>query len=283
MSLYKAERGVEEPKGERVKRPEYTLVTNFWNERGNIEGLMANIAAQSRRPKHWVWIDDGSVNGGSKEVKVIADMFDLPISIYQPVRPKNEGDLMSIGKAWNGVLPSLKALHKADYLAIAAVDDRFPQHYFEFIMDYLDIYPTVGVASGQAKGEKRFRHMPQGGGKVITWAIFEAIEKVWDLAPDTFFNIKAMALGYRPEALSNPLTMMKSAPSTPRVGRKLGRNLHYCGNSIITTLFKTVRLRDLDVLRGHLERRGQEQCEDPDIRYYYSKRRILKSIFRRGI
>lgn len=257
---------------------DYLLVTSFWNEKGNIEGLMANIANQNKPPKHWVWIDDGSTDGGSEEIRVLADKFDLPITIYYPMEPKIKGDLLSIGKAWDKVLPDLKTLHKTDYLAVGTVDDRYPPQYFEYLVDYLDNHPTTGVVSGQAMGERRYKHMPQGGGKVIKWDVIDTIEKVWNLAPDTFFNIKAMGLGFEAEALWDLAVQVESAPTTPKVGRKLGYRLYYCGNSMITALFKTFSLRDIGVIKGYFESRGKEQCDDPDVRYYYSKRRIIKSV-----
>ena len=247
----------------------YTLVTNFWNEAGNIAPFIENIAQQTLQPKHWLFIDDGSIQNCMQEILDAAEGHNLKnIYYYYAEPPKPEGDKTTIGVAWNKALPTLRHL-KADYLAVADVDTRFPLDYFEYIISSMQ--PSFGAASGYVKGESRYHHMPMGGGKVVRWEIFDSIKEFWDLEPDTFFNIKSMVLGYWNHILS---IEVNSRPTTPRSGKDLAYRLHYCGNSWLVALRKRV-------LREFLRLVGTEQTKDPDARYYYSKRRIIKTLLTR--
>lgn len=259
---------------------EYILVTNYWNEHGNLRPLIEHIAEQTIRPVEWLFIDDGTpmslaVDCNSEIMEACAK-FDISAHyIYNPPS-KERGDKLTIGRAWNKALPFIKEA-KANYLAVTDIDARFPREYFAAMMVYLNTHPHVGVAAGHINGERRYDHMPMGVGKVVRWRIIEQIEEFWDLASDTFFNIKSMALGFINKSLD---IMVESGKTTPRMGHDIAHRLQYCGNSWLTAFFKALRLRDSKVLTHFLRlRRRAHQCEDPDVRYYYSKRRILKSLF----
>lgn len=259
---------------------DYILVTNFWNEAGNIRPAIENIAQQAKPPREWFFIDDGSPEeAGDKahsEIMKAGDEFGIKTHYWYVFPMKANGDKYNIGKAWNVVIGVLKEL-KTDYLGVADLDTRFPSDYFEIMVECLDTRPHVGAVAGRMVGEKRYQHMPMGGGKLVRWEIFEDIEEFWNFVPDTFLNIKSLAKGFKNAVLE---VVVEGRKSTPRYGRELGYRLYYCGNSVVTALFKTLRLRDFGVIKGFLASRGKEQCTDPDVRYYYSKKRILKSAFR---
>jgi hypothetical protein len=261
---------------------DYILVTNFWNEFSNIRPSIKNISAQTIIPRDWLFIDDGSPEFAAKEARdeILSAGADYGLNVhYSYSSPmKLVGDKYSIGKAWNSMIPLIKEM-KTDYIGIVDLDTQFEYDYFEQCMKHLNHNPSIGVVAGSMKGEYRHKHMPLGGGKLIRWEIFENIGLFWNLAPDTFFNIKSLAMGYKNDIIDN--LFIEGEPTTPRIGRDLGYRLYYCGNSIFTALFKTLHTRDLGILIGFLASRGKKQCEDPDIRYYYSKRRILKSLFNR--
>jgi glycosyltransferase involved in cell wall biosynthesis len=249
----------------------YTLVTNFWNEKGNLAPFIENIAKQTLQPKHWLFIDDGSIQDCVQEILGACEEHDLKqVHYFYAEPPKPEGDKTTIGLAWNKALDTIRAL-RSDYLAVADVDTRFESDYFWRLVNMLDNRKDVGAISGGVKGERRYRYMPMGGGKVIRWEILDSIKEFWNLEPDTFFNIKSMSLGYvnsvRPILVESRLT-------TPRSGKDLAYRLHYCGNSWIVALRKGVLGEFL-----RLRRNGVEQTTDPDARYYYSKRRIIKTLF----
>jgi len=248
----------------------YTLVTNFWNESGNFAPFIENISEQTLLPKHWLFIDDGSMQDCTQEILSTCKEYGLKdIYYFYAEPPKPEGDKTTIGLAWNKALDILHKL-KADYLAVADVDTRFPKYYFEILVSVLDDIPFFGAISGFVEGERRYQHMPMGGGKVLRWKILESIKEFWNLEPDTLFNIKSMALGYQNKIHSMPV---ESRPSTPRSGKDLAYRLYYCGNSWIVALRKGVLREFLRLRRNNIE-----QTIDPDARYYYSKRRIIKSL-----
>lgn len=262
---------------------DYILITNFWNENGNLKPVIENVAQQVKPPREWFFIDDGSpvesVTRAFTEITAAGLRARIKTRYLYAHPPKDVGDKYNIGKAWNQTLSLLKEL-KADYVGILDVDARLPPHYFEFLAAHLDAHPEVGIVAGSVKDERRHRHMPMGGGKFVRWEIFEGIDEFWRLAPNSFFNIKSLAMGFENDVLD---IEFDARLSTPRTGRDLGYRLYYTGNSVITALFKTMQHRDLGVIKGFLESRGAEQCNDQDVRDYYSKRRILKSLFTRKV
>lgn len=264
---------------------DYILVTNFWNKKSKFCGLRAvieNVAMQTKQPNEWFFIDDGSPQGFRAEAQdeIVRAGIEFGIKVtYLYVEPEKWfSDKHSIGNAWNKVLRDLRMV-KADYLAVLDVDTKLQPNYFESLILHLDIHQELGAIAGTVRGEKpRHRNMPMGGGKVVRWEIFESIEKFWRLAPDTFLNIKSFALGYKNDVLG---IAIDAEPTSKRTGFDLGYRLRYTGNSVITALFKTIRHRNFDIIKGFHLSRLAEQCDDPDVRYYYSKRRILKSLFKR--
>lgn len=215
------------------------------------------------------------------EIKGAGEDFGLSVH-YIYVNPmKDEGDKQTIGRAWNTVLPWIKE-SKTDYLAVADCDTRFSPSYFADLTGYLDNHQNIGAVAGCIEGERRYDHMPMGTGKLVRWDVVESIEKFWDLEPDSFFNIKSMALGHHNKSLDIPV---ESRPTTLRVGFDLAYRLYYCGNSILVASLKALRLRDREVFTHFISLRwnGAGQTDDLDARYYYSKRRILKSLFRRSV
>jgi hypothetical protein len=258
---------------------DYILVTNFWNATAKLRPVIENVAKQTRRPVHWYFIDDGSPDYSAHgETRDVAQELGMSIDYVYVFPTKTEGNKLTIGRAWDAHIPYMKEL-RADYLGVLDVDSRLPPEYFESLVTFLDWNPHVGVVSGVVPGEHRFQHMPMGGGRLVRWEVFDTIERMWDLAPDSFINIKSLAMGFENRSLED--VQLDAVPSTPRRGMDLAYRLHYCGNSIVTALYKALRQRDPSVFTDfvRLRRRGVPQCQDADVRYYYSKRRILRSLF----
>lgn len=260
------------------------VITNVWNEKESVDGIVENLNQQTLRPTLWVWIDDGSMNGTRR--KIIESKTDIPMQVH--VMPsKMKGNLDTIGLAYNEVMPNLKGLD-FDYMTLADVDNIYPLDYYEFMCKHMDEHPEVGVLSAQSRGELgKLRHVyePMGGGKIVRWEIVEHIDTYWDLAPDSFLNIKARAQGYETISLLDyfidalPTSMFSAA------GRfRFGRRLYYVSRHLFLVLYQALLFalkRDSasEFLRGYWQEwgKGTWKCQDEDVKYSYSLKRRLKT------
>jgi len=262
----------------------YVLVTNLYNEETRIPALFDSLSRQTLQPVFWVWIDDGSVDRSSLVIEEQSRKHSIPIKIFR-LPPKQKGNLDTIGRAWNAAHNFITGNLKADYLSVADVDTFFPEDYFERMVVFMDLNRNVGVASGRIEGDSpQEMCVPMGLGKVVRWRVLKTFDRYWDLAPDSFLNIKALSLGYRIAILN---VYVKSSPMTIQSasGRfRYGRRMYYVGRSPLAVIFESARLvlhgtHASEFLRGYWQEwtRGRWRCQDADIRYYYS----LKSLVRR--
>ncbi|NWF96890.1 MAG: glycosyltransferase family 2 protein [Candidatus Thorarchaeota archaeon] len=261
----------------------YVLVTNIFNEAERIQGIIDNILLQSMRPTAWVWIDDGSTDGGIKIVERFGETGLIPIKSFR-LPAKKRGNLDTIGRAWNVAHPYIRQSLRTDYLAVTDVDTRYPKNYFERVCDFMDRHPSVGAASGNVRGRPYFNPTaPMGCGKVIRWSIIDAIESYWDMAPDSYFNIKAAILGYGLASFRDLLIESPPATMYSKKGRlRYGRCAYYTWLPLPRVLGNG--LKDLlksrhgsDYLRGFWQEwsRGEWRCTDPDVKRYFSMSYLL--------
>lgn len=253
------------------------VVTNVWNEEKRVAGIVENLNQQTLRPILWVWIDDGSMDGTYNEI--VHAKTDIPTLVYS-MPPKKKGNLDTIGLAYNEVMPRLKYMD-FDYMTLADVDNIYPSDYYEYMCKYMDEHPEVGVVSAQSRGELgKLRHVyePMGGGKIVRWEIVKQIDTYWDLAPDSFLNIKARAQGY--ETISLLDYFIDSAPTSmlSKAGRfRFGRRMYYASRNLFLVLYQSLLFamkRDAasEFLRGYWQEwnKGTWKCQDEDVKYNYS-------------
>ena len=127
---------------------EYILSTKFYNEREKIPLLIENISEQSLHPRIFLFVDDGSIDESGRIAEEKAGEFGIEYRIVS-LPKKQKGNLDTLGKAWNKSQPLIKELLAAvPYFATADVDTKFPQNYFERMVNYLDRHPKVGVVAG---------------------------------------------------------------------------------------------------------------------------------------
>jgi biofilm PGA synthesis N-glycosyltransferase PgaC len=265
----------------------YVLVTNIFNEEERIQQFVENIANQTLRPTFWVWIDDGSSDQGLAIAEKETARYGIKIITFKlPV--KKRGNLDTIGRAWNKAHNYIVSNLKANYISIVDVDTEFPEHFFQDMILYMEENPDVGVASGKIKGvEFSSMKVPMGLGKIVRWDVLLSFSKYWDLAPDSFLNIKALSLGYRIVVRdvfvhSNPMTIYSP------IGRfRYGRRAYYVGRTLIMVLLEGIRFalhgeHGSQYLRGYWSEwsRGKWRCDDPDVRYFYSLEGLLRSFLK---
>lgn len=258
---------------------EYILATKFYNERKQIPRLIANIAAQTVRPKIIVFLDDGSIDSSADIAADEATKFGLDFEIVS-MPPKKKGNLDTLGRIWTKAQPLLRNLAKdAKYAATIDVDTTVEPSYFGDMIDYLEDHPSIGVVAGQAKYEAK-RTFPMFTGKVFRSAILNKIDRYWDISIDSFINVKALRMGYKLDILDVPVDTPKTHLRTPKGRFRMGRLAFYSGTSFFYILLKGILKFDAQYLRGYWSERsrGTWVCDNSDIREYYGdefRRRII--------
>ena len=114
-------------------------------------------------------------------------------------------------------------LKKYDIPGISDVDTRFQHHYFQYMIDYLEDHPKIGVVAGQIAGFAD-RTFPMFTGKVVRSEVVKPIDRYWDISIDSFLNVKAITLGFDLAILSNmevdsPPSHLQSKKGRYRSGR----------------------------------------------------------------
>jgi hypothetical protein len=263
---------------------DYLLITNIWNEHDNIPKTFHRVSAQSKKPKVWLWIDDGSTDGSGDVIRNCASL--LPdVDIWIESMPlKSKGNLDTIGRAFDRILPQLKDKVNRigiSYIGIMDVDTNPCPNYFARLLWLLERHPKIGAAAGILLGEvgKRRVGLPMGTGKLIRWSIVQKIDKYWDIAPDTLFNIKAMSFGYSVRTFPIPTRIDRLTKAFTKSGAfRQGRLSYYVGRPFWAVLFRSARRLLIlqfgsEMLRGYFyeRRRGTWRFDDPDIARFYGK------------
>ncbi len=262
----------------------FLLITNFWNEFDNIEKFFQRISQQTSKPKVWLWIDDGSTDGSSEEVKRLSNS--IPgVEVWLEVLPtKLKGNLDTIGRVYDLTLPKLIERinkYKVDYIAIMDVDNDPCRNYCARLMWLLDKFPEVGAAAGIPIGEEDMRRvgLPMGGGKFIRWSIMRKITRYWDIAPDTLLNIKALASGYKLKTWQVPMNLDELTTGFTSKGVfRQGRLNYYVGRPFWAVFYRALRrvlLRQhgTQLMRGYFQERMRNtwRFHDPDTEWFFGK------------
>ncbi len=265
--------------------PDYILVTNFWNERENIVPTIRRVGRQTKKPKVWLFIDDGSTDGSGDVVRQHMDSIPGTEVWLESMPAKEEGDLDTIGRAYQKVVPRLRDEIDSlgiKYFAVMDVDTEPCPNYFARMLSLMEEHTDVGAAAGTPLGEEGKRHtdLPMGGGKVVRWSIVRQIDRYWDPAPDTLLNIKALAAGYKVRTWPVPMRLIRRTSGFSRGGAyRVGRLNYYVGRPFWGVFWRAVwraatRQHGTHMLRGYFHEswKGTWRCTDPDVREYYSIR-----------
>jgi glycosyltransferase involved in cell wall biosynthesis len=250
---------------------EYLLVCNFYNEELMIPTFLEGIARQTKKPWLTVLINDGSTDLSAKIAARMANKLNISYALIQ-FPEKKKGNLDTLGVTWTKVQPVIKAwLEDAQYLAVADVDNKFQDDYFERGIEYLERNPKVGVISGIHSGGA-VRTMPMGGGKITRAEVIRNIDKYWNIAVDSFINIKALAMGYDIDIVDS--LVVKSPPShlDSWGGRvRQGRLSYYAGAKMHYVILRGLFIKGSNYLRGYWQEwsRGTWRTDDPDALEYY--------------
>ena len=263
---------------------EYILITNIWNERIHIERTFKWISKQTKQPKIWLWIDDGSTDGSRNEIERLSETLPNTEIWIKSMPEKIVGSLDEIGIAYDTIIPPLRnAIDKVkiDYLTIMDVDTEPCPNYYTRMMSLMNNHPEVGAAVGIPIGEigRRRVDLPMGSAKVIRWKIVREIDRYWDIAPDTLLNIKALVRGYKLKIWKIPIRLEEPTQGFSSRGvYRLGRLNYYVGRPFWAVLFRALRrffLRQhgTQMLRGYFyeRKKGTWRFDDPDVKWFYNQ------------
>lgn len=271
--------------------PRYLLCTNIWNEREKIESMFQMVNGFSLKPDLWMWIDDGSNDGSALEIERCTMEYDLPvIAIVLP--PKSEGNLRTIGRAYNYAFDQLNLRQRDfDFMCILDVDNIIHSDYVNSVAAIFELdkcimkgtnLPLIGVISGYHVDGVPLK-MPMGNGKCVLWDIVKNIDKFPDPALDTFLNIKAKAMGYNWFVLKNEVSAVYGkvgARNATVAGAEHGGWLfsYYSGNywkAIKRVVYRILKRRyGLAFWRGFRSNEKLDEpsrCVDSDVRSFYER------------
>jgi glycosyltransferase involved in cell wall biosynthesis len=132
----------------------YVLITPARNEARFIRLTLESVVAQTRRPRKWVIVSDGSTDGTDDIVRAYADRH----SWIRILRTSAEGARSFSGKvaAFN---VGYAALRDEDFEIVGNLDAdvSFDADYLEFLLDKFAANPRLGVA-GTPYHEDRAEH-----------------------------------------------------------------------------------------------------------------------------
>ena len=269
-----------------MSKSEYLLVTNVWNEAELIPSAFENVAKQTKQPKAWLWMEDGSIDDSYEVIREQAKKYSQFNVIIEQMPRKSKANFFSLGKTheiiMHRVRSQLESLH-IDYMAILDVDSEPCPNYFSRTCWFLDNNPHLGAISGYPIGEweERLVVQPMNSGKMLRWSIVRNVDKYWDFCPDTFYNIKALAQGYNVEVVRLPVSQMKPSTNlTPYGIFRKGQIAYYGGRPFIGVLIRALwrllkRRYGTQMLRGFFSEwiRGTWRCDDPDVKQFFGSRK----------
>ncbi|NWF96302.1 MAG: hypothetical protein HXY34_09175 [Candidatus Thorarchaeota archaeon] len=261
---------------------EYVLVTNVWNESGRVSKAFQSVLGQTKRPRVWLWMEDGSTDDTFQQIEREARAHpELEVWIERMPK-KKKGNFYKLGKTHEAIMGRVRDRIDrlgVQYFAILDVDTTPCPNYFARMCHILESRPQLGAVSGYPIGEWALRvaAQPMNTGKVVRWSVVRQTHEYWDFCPDTFYNIKALAMGFDVDVLCVPVLQDRpSTNTTPEGVLRLGRVSYYGGRTfwgIVTRALRRVvtRQHGTQLLRGYFMewKRGTWKCYDPDVRRFF--------------
>ena len=125
----------------------YALVTPVRNEAATIGTTLESVAGQTRQPREWVVVSDGSTDATDDIVRACAARFGWIRLLRLENRPAR--DFASAVFALESGVRALEGREHA-YLGFLDGDIRLPRDYFERLMGKFDQNPGLGLGGGLA-------------------------------------------------------------------------------------------------------------------------------------
>lgn len=121
----------------------YVLITPARNEETFIGDTVRSVMAQTRRPRRWIIVSDGSTDGTDRIVSELASGTDWIELIRMPER--RDRQFAAKANAFNAGFARLRGLD-FDLIGNLDADITLPPDYFEFLLARFAEDPRLGVA-----------------------------------------------------------------------------------------------------------------------------------------
>lgn len=162
----------------------YVLITPARNEASFIGDTMRSVMAQTRRPKRWIIVSDGSTDGTDEIVSSLAADVDWIELTRMPAR--RDRNFAAKANAFNAGVERLKP-YEFDLIGNLDADITLPTDYFEFLINRFEADPLLGVAGtpfiedAARPNEHTYAHKGanlehvSGGSQIFRRRCFEAV------------------------------------------------------------------------------------------------------------
>jgi len=129
----------------------YVLMTAAYNEEAYIEKTIQSVLSQTRLPKRWVIVSDGSVDRTDEIILAYAEKHDFIRFLRVPRAP---------GRSFASKVVALQGGSRLlqdvpfDFIGNLDADISVDPSYFESLMEHFEIDPKLGIASGFVSDKK---------------------------------------------------------------------------------------------------------------------------------
>jgi cellulose synthase/poly-beta-1,6-N-acetylglucosamine synthase-like glycosyltransferase len=271
------------------------LISNVWNEEGNLDSIFKQVSKQSIKPAQWLIINDGSTDNTFRELKELQsrDSNINTISIFS-IPPKNKGNLDTLGIAVRKALKSITG--KFDFYAKLDIDTVLPSDYFEKIFQEFDKDKKLMCASGtiyyKEKKESNRRKWARGSGLVIRGLFFDYYRnQIPEITLETWIGTLAQIHNYKTKEFPHikEIQLKPTTQLTKKGVYRRGRLAYYFGFNLLSIIVRAViaefvtRKNGKLFLQGYLAAwRMAWKIDNESIRRYWFRNLIfldLKSFF----
>lgn len=162
----------------------YAVVTPARNEAENLKRLAAALAAQTRKPKVWAVVEDGSTDGTWGLLTELATRHDWLLPVTPPAKAQDElARGRRGGRALEGFRTGVRALHgRVDVVIKVDADVDFDPDYCERLLDRFAADPKLGIASGTCYEREGGEWVRRTKANTTVWGASRAYR--WDCLPD---------------------------------------------------------------------------------------------------
>ncbi len=224
----------------------YLVISNVWNEEGNLDSIYKQLFKQTIKPTRWLMINDGSTDNTLDELeklKLKCSQY-IPLTIFSMPR-KSRGNLDTLGIAIRTALKSISKRY--DFYVKLDIDTVLPANYFEIIFEEFTKDPKLMCASGtiyhKGRKEPNRRKWARGSGLVIRGSLFDYYRhNIPEVTLETWIGTLAKIHGYNTREF-NQITEIQINPTTQLTSKgafRRGRLAYYFGFNPISVLFRAL-------------------------------------------
>ena len=262
----------------------YLVISNVWNEEGNLDSIFKQLLKQTIKPTHWLMINDGSTDNTLdelEELKLNNSQY-IPLTIFSTPK-KSRGNLDTLGVAIRTALKSIS--RRYDFYVKLDIDTVLPANYFEKIFEEFAKDPKLMCASGviftKGKKEPNRRKWARGTGLTIRGNFFDYYRSdIPEVTLETWIGTLAEIHGYKTKEFQNikEVQLKPTTQLTEKGTLRRGRLMYYFGFHPLAVFIRSIteefvlRKNGKAILHGYLiAKRNKWKIKNNIIRQYWFK------------